>query len=56
MSMLQVTVGSRAIVFNLTFENKENIHAITEFPRVEDFMDPEAHIESILTMNQAFKT
>ena len=80
MSMLQVMVGSRAIVFNLTSENKESTHAISEFPsskaivfkltsenketthaisefpKVQDFMDPEAHTESILTMNQTFRT
>ena len=54
--MLQVMVGSRAIVFNLTSENKETTHAISEFPKVQDFMDPEAHTESILTMNQTFRT
>ena len=45
MSMLQVMVGSRAIVFNLNSEDKKTIKAISEFPNVYDFMDPEAHIE-----------
>lgn len=65
MSILQVTVGSTTIVYNLIAENndaenndgenKDNIPAIFEFPEVSNFLDPETHIETIINMNQALK-
>ena len=34
MSMLQVMVGSKAIVYNLAYENNYAAHEISEFSRV----------------------
>ena len=53
MDVLQVTVGNRAIVFDLTAESQKTITAVSDFPAVQDFMDPESHIESSFIMTQA---
>ena len=53
MNVLQVTMGNRAIAFDLTDESQKLILAISDFPAVQDFMDPETHIESSFVMTQA---
>ena len=51
--MLQVTVGNRAIVFDLNDEAYRPIPAISEVPAIQDYMNPEAYIESAVMMTQA---
>ena len=51
MNMLQVTVDNRAIVFDLA--ESSSIPAVLDFPGLQDFMDPESHVESPVVMTQA---